>query len=309
MASKSGNPDVVVVGSSNTDMVVAAKRLPRPGETVLGGSFYRAAGGKGANQAVAAARAGAHTAFVGCFGDDDLGREARENLAGEGIDLKHASSLEGVPSGVALILVDEKGDNLISVAPGANARLTLRLIDDAREMIEGAKVLLMQLEVPPAAVERAAEYAAGRHVPILLNPAPAPSSPLSPSLLEKITLLIANEEEMASMAASLGSETGDLDGAAAVLRGSGVHNSIVTLGPRGGRVYIKDGGSWSYEGTRVEAVDTVAAGDCFCGWMAACLSQGRLMEDAVDLAARAAAISVTRRGAQPSLPKRDEVLS
>ena len=309
MNSRSLNPNVVVLGSSNTDMVVASNRLPRPGETVLGGRFYQAAGGKGANQAVAAARAGARTGFIGCFGNDAMGRQAKKNLAEEGIDLVHTALLEGVPSGVALILVDDEGGNLISVAPGANAGLDLDMIDGARPMIVGADVLLMQLEVPLPAVERAAEYAAARGVTVLLNPAPAPSVPLSASLLEKVSLLIANEEEMAALGAFNGSCEKDLEDAAKGLCDRGVDKIITTLGRRGGRIFGSNGKIGSYEATRVEAVDTVAAGDCFCGWLAAMVSEKKSLERAVAFAARAAALSVTRRGAQPSLPLRDEVLT
>lgn len=282
--------DVTVVGSSNTDMVAASKRLPRPGETVLGSGFYQAAGGKGANQAVAAARAGAKVAFIGCVGDDAMGVQARENLAREGIDVSALSTVEGAASGVALIFVNEKGENMISVAPGANAKLSPAMVEAARESIENANVVLLQLEIPLDAVERACDIAHGARVPVLLNPAPA--HPLSLELLKKISVLIANEEEMAAL-------DQEMD----------VERIIVTLGQDGGRVMERGRETWSYEPDRVEAKDTVGAGDCFCGWLAAGMAEGKELRACVETASKAAALSVTRRGAQPSLPCRDEVLS
>ena len=308
MATKKNRADIVVVGSSNTDMVIASKKLPGPGETVLGGAFYRAAGGKGANQAVAAARAGARVAFVGCVGSDAFGVSTRENLAREGIDLEHLIMMDGVPSGVALILVDEEGQNLISVAPGANALLTPSVIDGARRTIENARVVLMQLEVPYPAVERAAALAAKGGATVLFNPAPAPSFPLAAPFLKTINVLVANEEETTALSRSTGpSQIIDLEGVALELLHEGVENMIVTKGREGGVVHEKDGAVWRYEGKKVKAVDAVAAGDCFCGWVAAGLAKGKSLRSSVERAARAAAVSVTRRGAQPSLPGKDEV--
>ncbi len=297
--------DLVVVGSSNTDMVVASERLPRPGETVLGGDFYQAAGGKGANQAVAAARAGARVAFVGCVGKDDFGRQMRENMSREGIDLSRLELREGVLSGVALILVDGKGRNLISVAPGANGRVTPATVDEARDLIEGARVLLMQLEVPLCTVEHAAALATRANGAVVLNPAPAPSAPLPGSLLKKVAVLIANEEEISALCPSRGSRS-LREEAAAGLMAQGVGRVVVTLGDRGGVVFEPGGKSWCFDTPQVKAVDTVGAGDCFCGWLAAAMAKGVPFETGVRRAARAAALSVTRRGAQPSFPGRDD---
>ncbi|MHC4944198.1 MAG: ribokinase [Planctomycetota bacterium] len=307
MAEKGDAPGVVVVGSTNTDMVVASQRLPRPGETVLGGSFFKAAGGKGANQAVAAARAGAHVAFVGCVGTDDLGRQARENLAQEGIDAAHLFDQEGVPSGVALILVDGEGSNIISVAPGANMKLAPSMIDGARYVLGRAKVLLAQLEVPLPAVGRALAAAKEAGAAAMLNTAPVPVEGLPREWLEHIAILIANEEEMRALAGQLGLDPKPEE-AAAQLVARGVGKVVVTLGREGGFVFERGGPVWHYPCLETEAIDTVGAGDCFCGWLAACLAEGMDFKTSIETASRAAAISVMRRGAQPSLPFRSEVL-
>jgi ribokinase len=301
-------PEVVVVGSSNTDMVIASKHLPRPGETVLGGNFYQAEGGKGANQAVAAARAGARVSFIGCLGSDALGKKTKKNLTREGIDLSHTVIVKDAPSGVALILVDEEGQNLISVAPGSNACLTTAMVKNARITIEEAKVLLLQLEVPLPAVEEAATLAVEAGTAVILNLAPTPSTPLPASFLEKISILIANEEEIGSMAGTPGLRKESLK-PAMVLAEAGVDKVIVTQGRRGGMVINREGILGRYKGIGVKAIDSVGAGDCFCGWLAACLAKGNSFESSLTLAAKAAAISVTRRGAQPSLPLKSEVLS
>jgi ribokinase len=306
MRDLASKPDVVVVGSSNTDMVVASDRLPRPGETVLGYRFYQAPGGKGANQAVAAARAGARVAFVGAVGHDVLGEQARSNLAREGIDVRHLSMIEDAPSGVALILVDGRGENLISVAPGANGLLHEAMVEDARETLEAAKVLLLQLEVPLPTVVKAAELAAAGGI-VILNPAPAPASALPQSLLAATTVFVANEEEMAAVGAFFSSR-GEPDKTAAALLHRGMRHVVMTRGAKGGTVYSGEGQAWNYPAMKVKAVDSVGAGDCFCGWLAAAAAEGLPFDECVTRASLAAARSVTRYGAQPSLPRRDEVL-
>lgn len=300
---ETGKPvEVVVLGSSNTDLTVGVPRLPRSGETVLGGAFYRAAGGKGANQAVAASRAGVRVAFIGCVGDDDLGRAARENLAHEEIDLSGLHTVREAPSGVALIMVDREGRNLIAVAPGANACLTPERVEAASVLIREARVLVLQLEVPAEAVGRAAEIAASGGTAVLFNPAPAPARPLPSSLLARVDVLVANEEEALALGKGAGAPGKAPETAARALLQRGTGRVVVTLGRRGGRVFEKNGTAWAYAAPPVEAVDTVGAGDCFCGWLAAGLSRGEPFEACVGRAARAAAISVTRRGAQPSMP-------
>jgi ribokinase len=307
MKDKDGAPGVVVVGSANTDMVVASRRLPRPGETVLGGSFYEAAGGKGANQAVAAARAGARVAFVGCVGADALGRRTREDLVREGIDITHLAELEGVASGVALILVDEEGNNLISVAPGANSALSPALIEGAEELIGRARVILAQLEVPLPGVGRALSAARAAGKTTVLNTAPLPPEGLPLDWLERIDVLIANEEETSTLAERFDGGKRPEETAAALVS-LGVGKVVVTLGGEGGIVREGERPPWRYPGVEAEAVDTVGAGDCFCGWLAACMAEGMDFPACIETASRAAARSVTRRGAQPSMPFREEIL-
>ncbi len=195
-------PGVVVVGSTNTDMVVMGKRLPLPGQTLTGGAFFVAAGGKGANQAVAAARSagrGTRVTFIGAVGDDDLGRAAVAGLKKDGIDCRHVTTVKGVASGVAFIIVDARGENTIVVAPGANKRLLPADIDKAAPAIRGAGRLLVQLETPLATVKRAVEIASGAGVRTILNPAPAPEKPLPAALLRKVGILTPNENEFAAL--------------------------------------------------------------------------------------------------------------
>jgi len=288
-------PRVVIVGSSNTDLTIQCPVLPGRGETVLGSDLYQAGGGKGANQAVAAARAGAQVAFVGAVGDDDFGRAAVESLAGEGIDVKRVRTMRGVASGVALIFVERKtGENLIGVAAGANGALTPADVDRAGPAIRRADVLLMQLEVPLPAVRRAAEIARKADVPVILNPAPMPAKPLPKTLLKCVDYLVPNEVELKAVG-----------GPDALFR-LGVKGLIVTLGAKGARV-VTPGGATAVPAVKVRPVDTVGAGDCFCGCLAVGIAEGLALDAAARLACAAAAVSVTRRGAQPSMPTRREV--
>ena len=193
---KKSSKKIVVIGSSNTDMVVRCQRMPRPGETVLGGEFMMNPGGKGANQAVAVARLGGDVAFIGKVGDDIFGQQTRKQLSGEGIDVSHLGVEENCASGVALINVDAEGENCISVASGANAMLLTSDIDAAEELIADADILLMQLEVPVPTVTHAARIAKKNDVKVVLNPAPAPTTPLPAELLENVDILIPNRTEL-----------------------------------------------------------------------------------------------------------------
>ena len=291
---------VVVVGSSNTDLTVLCPELPGRGQTVLGGELYTAAGGKGANQAVAAARAGARVSFVGAVGDDDFGRRAVAGLKRDRIDTRHVAVKRGTPSGVALILVEESGENLIAVAPGANGALTVADVNRAADVIRKAGALLLQLEVPLRTVRRAAAIAKKAGVPVILNPAPMPAEPLPPALLANVDYLVPNQVELLRLTGAR-SQTR----AAKELFGLGVRALIVTLGAKGARVITVDR-SFAVPSSRVKAVDAVGAGDCFCGYVAAGLAAGETLEAAARLACAAAAISVSRRGAQPSIPRRAE---
>jgi len=293
---------VVVVGSSNTDLNVLCPALPGRGETVLGGELYSAAGGKGANQAVAAARAGADVAFIGAVGRDDFGKAALAGLKRDGIDVRHVAVKRGVPSGVALILVEASGENLIAVASGANAKLSVADIDRAAAAIRKADALLLQLEVPMRVVRRAASIARKAGVPVILNPAPMPEEALPKVLLRQVDYLIPNETELLRLTGKRSARS-----AARGLFELEVKALIVTLGAKGVQVITPDRMS-DIPSLKVKAVDAVGAGDCFCGNVAALLAAGAALEEAARLGCAAAAISVTRRGAQPSMPKRAEVL-
>ena len=274
---------IVVVGSANLDLVVTAPILPRPGETVLGGEFTTVPGGKGANQAVAAARAGGQVGFVGAVGDDDFARPQRESLVAAGVDVSRLRTVPG-PSGVALIAVDEHAENLIVVAPGANAALTdLDAADLAA--ISGADVLLCQLEIPVETVAQAA--ATGTFT--VLNAAPAGQLPAE--VLATVDLLVVNEGEAAVLGDLL-----DL-----------VPRVVTTLGARGAAYADRAGLRLEVAAPRVRAVDTTAAGDAFTGALAVAWAEGRPVLEAVRWACAAGAVCATRPGASSSLPTRAEI--
>lgn len=293
---------IVVVGSSNTDMVVKTDYIPKPGETVIGGDFVTAGGGKGANQAVAAARLGAEVAFVARLGLDVFGDSAVSGFRQEGINTDYVTRDGKAPSGVALIFVDKHGENVIVVAPGANSYLMPEHVEAARTRIESADVLIMQLETPLETVIAAAEIARASGVKVLLNPAPACELPSR--LLEMVDILTPNETEAARLT---GVEPGDMDPeeAARSLMDSGIGAAVITMGSRGGLAVTMDA-VIRYPAPMVKAVDTTAAGDAFSGALAVAVAEGRDMKSAVRFAAAAAAVSVTRVGAQPSLPTRAE---
>jgi ribokinase len=295
---------VVVVGSTNTDMTVRVPRLPMPGETVTGGGFRVTGGGKGANQAVAAARAGAPVVFVTALGTDDIGDRACDSLAAEGLDLRFARRVAGAPSGIALILVDDAGENVIAVAPGANAALRPEDVEPIAAILAPDDVVLVQLEIPPATVDATAQLARRCAARLILNPAPARR--LGDALLGAVSLITPNEHEAAHL---LGDEAGrgtDHARTAARLHERGLPGVLITLGAAG--VHVSAAG----EGRRipafaVDAVDTTAAGDVFNGALAAALIEGRSVIDAARFASAAAAISVTRPGARESAPRRGEI--
>jgi len=299
-------PKIVVVGSSNTDMVVKAARIPSPGETVIRGDFRMAAGGKGANQAVAAARAGGNVTLVARVGDDLFGKQAAEGFRHDKIDTKFVFTDKRVASGIALIMVDRRGENSIAVASGANANLSAKDVERAESAIAGADVLLMQLETPVETVRRAAELAAERGIPVILNPAPA--RPLNVRLLRLVTVLTPNEIEAEFLTGIKIKAKTDMVKAARKLMGRGVKAVLITLGPRG--VFVADGKAETIvPGFKVKAVDTTAAGDVFNGALAVALAEGRPLGEAARFANAAAALSVTKWGAQPSAPGRRDIES
>jgi len=295
---------IVVVGSSNTDMILQVERIPAPGETILGGEFSMAAGGKGANQAVGAARAGGEVTFVARVGDDMFGRRAVEGFLSDGINVDYIVRDKEVPSGVALIFVAADGENSIGVASGANAKLSPGDVQKAAGVIGSADVLVMQLETPIETVTEAARIAAARGVTVILNPAPA--RPLADELLELVSVLTPNESEAQLLT---GIEVRDAESAAeaaSALRKRGVDTVIVTLGAKG--VYVSsEEFTGPVESFKVEPVDTTAAGDVFNGALAVALAEKKPLAEAVRFANAAAALSVTKLGAQPSAPKRPEI--
>lgn len=295
---------VVIVGSSNSDMVVRVPHLPRPGETVLGGEFLTAAGGKGANQAVAAARLGASVAFIARIGCDALGDQALADLRREGIDVRHVSRDPRARSGVALINVSDTGENSIAVAPGANARLTSGHIKKSSRVFTGHGPLLVQLETPLDTIVTAVELARRSGMPVILNPAPARELP--DSLLRKVSIITPNQTEAELLTGIRVTDETNAEAAANDLRARGVSTVIITLGAKGAFVVAPDGAR-RVAGFPVKAVDTTAAGDVFNGALATALAEGRMLNDAVRFANAAAALSVTRKGAQPSAPRRRAV--
>ena len=298
--------DIVVIGSSNTDMVVKTTHLPAGGETVLGGDFFMNAGGKGANQAVAAARYGKRVVFVAKTGDDLFGRQVRESMKQDGIVTDYVFVDKEHPSGVALITIDSKAENCIVVAGGANMYISQADIDVAADEIRSAGIVLMQLETPIETVAYAAKMAAEAGVKVVLNPAPAPAEPLSAELMKNLYLITPNRSEASRIT---GITINDMDSAlraAKAIYDMGTKNVIITLGSDGALVY--DGNATTFiEAQRVEAVDTTAAGDTFNGVLVSALADGKSLIDSAREASIAAAISVTRMGAQPAAPTRKEV--
>jgi ribokinase len=299
------NPaSIVVVGSTNTDMVIKASHLPQPGETILGGTFFMSAGGKGANQAVAASRLGGNVLFIAKTGYDIFGKQSIELFEKEGIDISNIVRDKFQPSGVALITVDDKGENCIVVAPGANAALTPEDIDEAKEKIESASFVLVQLETPVETVEHVVNIAASKKIKFILNPAPA--AKLNDDLLKKISTITPNQKETEMLTGIKVTNETSAKQAADFLHDKGIETIIITMGAFGAFVLHENNYSMIH-GHKVNVVDTTAAGDVFNGALVVALSEGEKMEDAVRFACKAAAISVTRLGAQASAPYRKEV--
>lgn len=296
---------IVIVGSSNTDMVVSCQRLPRPGETVLGGEFMMNPGGKGANQAVAVARLGGNVTFVGKVGDDVFGQRTCRQLQAEGIDISCLGVVPDCASGVALINVDADGENCITVASGANAMLRSTDIDAASDLIATADILLMQLEVPLPTVVHAARLAKSKGVKVVLNPAPAPTTPLPVELLENVDILIPNRTELELLSGLPCDET--VSPAVDRMKMMGVKSLVVTLGSKGALICLDGKNTQLIPSFKVKAVDTTAAGDTFCAALCVALAEGKTIDEAVLFGNLAASLTVTRAGAQNAIPTRAEV--
>lgn len=296
--------NLVVLGSINADHILNLETFPTPGETVTGNQYQVAFGGKGANQAVAAGRSGANIAFIACTGDDDTGERVRKQLASDNIDVSPVSVVEGESTGVALIFVNAEGENVIGIHAGANAALTTERVEAQRAIISGADALLMQLESPVESVLAAAKIAHENHTTVVLNPAPA--RVLSDELLALVDIITPNETEAEKLTGIRVENDGDAARAAGALHDKGIGTVIITLGSRG--VWVSANGEGRrVPGFKVKAIDTIAAGDTFNGALVTALLEGRAMDEALRFAHAAAAIAVTRKGAQPSVPWRKEI--
>ncbi|TFG25506.1 MAG: ribokinase [Promethearchaeota archaeon] len=305
-------PYVLIIGSSNMDLVIYSERLPNPGETVTGGKFEHHLGGKGANQAVASSRSGSITFFVAKIGNDEFGNQMMSQLSREGINVEHMVRDFENPSGVAFIMVDRKGENMISVAPGANALLEPEDIKKITQIIKNASVIIVQMEIPTETISQIFKLASGDQPIKILNPAPLKLIPLD--VLRLIDIIIPNEGELYRMNTlfKLGELTGDpeLDIilASRNLSRLGPKIVITTLGSRGCKIYESNKDEITHiDALKVNAIDTVGAGDCFNGIIASSLNKGETIINAVKFATVGASIAVTRKGAQSSMPYLDEI--
>ena len=296
-------PEITVIGSLNMDLAINAPRVPVMGETILGSGFMTAPGGKGANQAVAAARLGGDVTMIGCVGDDIFGRNLVENLKSNGVETRHIKTLRGFPTGVAVILIKD-GNNCIIVDPGANGKLRFEDIEGFEEIISRSRIAVLQLEIPLDTVERAIRAAKKHNVEVLLNPAPAVK--LSDELLSMVDLLTPNETECEIITGMPIKNVEDAKKAVACLNGKGIKTVAVTMGGNG--VVYNDGSKIMHKPVpEVKAVDTTAAGDAFSGALAVSIAQGKDINEATDFANIVGTLTVTKKGAQDSLPSLEDV--
>ncbi|MBA7803693.1 ribokinase [Citrobacter freundii] len=296
--------NLVVLGSINADHILNLNSFPTPGETVTGSHYQVAFGGKGANQAVAAGRSGANIAFIACTGDDDIGERVRKQLASDNIDIAPVSVISGEATGVALIFVNAEGENVIAIHAGANAALSPALVDAQHDRIAQASALLMQLESPIESVLAAAKIARRHNTTVALNPAPARELP--DELLSLVDIITPNETEAEKLTGIRVENDEDAAKAALALHAKGIHTVLITLGSRGVWASV-NGEGHRVPGFKVDAVDTIAAGDTFNGALITALLEETPLPEAIRFAHAAAAIAVTRKGAQPSVPWREEI--
>ncbi|MDF7758074.1 ribokinase [Kosakonia cowanii] len=295
---------LVVLGSINADHILNLESFPTPGETVTGNHYQVAFGGKGANQAVAAGRSGADIAFIACTGDDDTGARVRKQLASDNIDVAPVSVVAGESTGVALIFVNGEGENVIGIHAGANAALSTERVAEQQTLITAASALLMQLESPVESVLAAARIAQQHNTTVALNPAPARQ--LSDELLALVDIITPNETEAEKLTGIAVTSDDDAARAARVLHDKGIRTVIITLGSRGVWASVNGEGR-RVPGFKVKAIDTIAAGDTFNGALMTALLEKKPLDEAIRFAHAAAAIAVTRKGAQPSVPWRNEI--
>ncbi|KPL20978.1 MAG: hypothetical protein AMS23_10055 [Bacteroides sp. SM1_62] len=295
---------ILVIGSTNMDIIAMVDHLPVPGETVGNAGLARAHGGKGANQAVAAARAGGEVTFITCIGEDDDGKKMLEGFREDGIRVEHVKVIPEVPTGTALIFVDRKGENSIAVAPGANNYLSNAIIDQAEALIKETDLILLQLEIPYETIQHICRMAARHQKRIILNPAPARG--LDGDVLRSLEYLVLNETE-AEIIGKQKVTDDNMEEVCRAIKGMGPEHIILTLGSRGSYV-LDEQVHQQVESFAVKAVDSTAAGDTFCGAFAvSILSRERDILGAVRFANAAGALSVTRQGAQTSIPERKEI--
>jgi len=298
------NPKIIVIGSSNIDFIMKMERLPEKGETITEAVFMQTFGGKGANQAVAAAKAGGEVWFVNCVGDDVFAPLLLENMRQAGVHVDYVRSESGISSGAALVMIGAVGQNYLAVAPGANYRLTPAMIAKLKPFLREAAMLVLQYEILPETLYTCIDIAHTLQIPILLNLAPA--SPFNTSYISKVSFLVINESEAQSLCGFAVDSPQKLEQAAEALLGKGARTVILTLGADG--AYLASAELRQHiPAFTVEAVDTTAAGDVFCGALAVALVEGQSLLQATRFACAAAAISVTRLGAQPSIPDREEI--
>ena len=296
---------ITIVGSLNMDLVIRSPRIPQPGETIIGSEFQTIPGGKGANQAVAAARLGGQVTMVGRVGEDTFADVLLDNLASAEIDASFVQRDGQAASGVALIVVDDHGENIIVVASGANMRMTEKDAEAAEAAIANSDVLLLQLEVPLPVVKRAAQIAQSHNITVVLNPAPARELP--PDLLASVDVLVPNESETALLTGLPTESQTELEKAASHLLDSGVRSVVITLGKRGAYLASTDYESKIYEAFSIQPVDTTAAGDAFVAGLVVNYGAGKTLPEAIRWGNAAGALAALRFGAQTSLPKRAEV--